>query len=252
MIGWNAREQGLLTVDEHLARLRVEGTLLGDIAGDAELSAPVPGCPGWDVEALVRHIGRVHRWAGTIVRDRVTERLRRSFVGPADRDGLLAWYGEGHAELVETLSTASPDAEFWTWGEAPNAVAFWTRRQAHETGIHRLDAEQAAGLEETAFPPAVAADGIDELLMLSSRCEDQGGEGRSLRVAPTDVADRWLVELHGDGLRVSRAESAVAACTLTGPASDLFAVLMNRRGRDAVAVEGDVDVMRAWRDCVHF
>jgi uncharacterized protein (TIGR03083 family) len=233
--------------------LEVEGERLGKVAGGARLDAAVPGCPGWDVEALVRHIGDVHRWAETILRERLTQRLRRDFAGPPDRDGLLLWYREGHTQLLTTLAATSAQDVFWTWGEAPSALAFWARRQAHETGIHRLDAEQAAKVDETPFPAGVAADGIDEWLGLAShRTVVPGGRGRSLYVAPTDAPDRWLVTLRDDGITVSRGAAAVADCTLRAPANNLFALVMNRCGMDGVAVDGDHDVVRCWREFVRF
>ena len=242
----------VLSTDECVDLLRREGERLGDVAGDARLDAPVPGCPDWDVEALIRHMGDVHRWAATIVRDRLRDRLRRDFAGPADRDGLVAWYREGHAQLVETLLLASPDDVFWMWGEAPNAAAFWARRQAHETAIHRLDVEQAAGVEQTAFSPRAAADGIDEWLMLATRrARVPGGGGRTLTVAPVDAPDRWLVGLRDDGLSVDRV-AAAADCAVRAPAGDLFALLMNRRDIDGVEVAGDAGVLRAWQEHVRF
>ena len=241
----------VLSVDECLARLRVEGQRLGEVAETTAFQAAVPGCPGWDVEALLRHIGDVHRWAATIVRDQVQDRLRRDFVGPDDREGLLTWYREGHAQLLDALSSASPVGSFWMWGPAPNALAFWTRRQAHETAIHRWDVEQAAG-PPSPFPPGAAADGIDEWLMLAaSRVKVPGGDGRTLRVAPSDVPDRWLVELHAEGIRVQRGGLA-GDCRLRATASDLFAVLMNRHDGPGIAVEGDPRVLGAWRQFARF
>lgn len=32
----------------------------------------------------------------------------------------------------------------WTFLDAPSPLAFWARRQAHETAIHRADAQLAA------------------------------------------------------------------------------------------------------------
>ncbi len=239
-------------MDECIDVLRREGKLLGDAVAGVRFDAPVPGCPGWDVDALIRHMGDVHRWAATIVRDRLSERLRKDFTGPADHDGLLAWYREGHSQLVETLSSASPADAFWMWGEAPNALAFWARRQAHETAIHRLDAEQAAAVEPTAFSARAAADGIDEWLMLATRrVRVPDGAERSLSIAPTDAPDRWLVELSDDGLSVERA-GTVGDCAVSAPGSDLFALLMNRRGADGVQVDGDAGVLRVWRNHVRF
>ena len=197
-------------------------------------------------------MGDVHRWAETVVRDRVQDRLRQDFNGPSDRDGLLAWYREGHAQLLDTLSAASPADVFWAWGEAPSALAFWARRQAQETAVHRLDVEQAAGVAQTAFPVRLAADGIDEWLMLASRsAKVPDGRGRSLQVVPIDAPDRWLVELGEDGLSVERVAGA-GDCSVRGSASDLFAMLMNRHHTGVVDVDGDPEVLGAWREHVRF
>jgi uncharacterized protein (TIGR03083 family) len=240
----------VLTTDEHLARLRVEGERLGEVAAATPSDAPIPGCPGWDVDALLRHIGDVHRWAATIVRERRHERPRRDSPGPDDRDGLLAWYGEGHAQLLSALAGSNPQEQFWTWAPAPNPQGFWARRQAHETAIHRLDAEQAAGTA-TPFPAAAAADGIDELLTLvSQRGRVPDGAGRRLHVAPTDAPGEWQVELGAEGLVVRVGEPG-GDCSVRGRAGDLFALVTNR-GHAGIEVSGDRDVLRAWRESVKF
>jgi len=240
-----------LTTDDHLARLRAEGERLGRVATATPSDARVPGCPGWDMDALVRHIGDVHRWAAAIVRDRIQERPRIDSVGPDDRAGLLAWYGEGHAQLLAVLAASNADEVFWTWGPAPNPQAFWARRQSHETAIHRLDAEQAAGAP-TPFPANAAADGIDELLTLVSRRGTvPDGGGRRLHIAPTDAQREWQVELGAEGLVVKLDEPG-GDCSVRGPASDLFALVMNRRDAAALEVTGDRDVLRAWRESVQF
>lgn len=104
-----------MDIDQEIARVRSEGEALAHAAEAGPFDAPVPGCPGWDVEALLRHIGDIHRWAATVVRERIPERLQRDFEGPADREALLVWYLEGCVALVEALETTSPDDTFWFW-----------------------------------------------------------------------------------------------------------------------------------------
>ncbi len=240
-----------LSTAEHIERLEIEGRRLGDVVAGPPLDALVPGCPGWNVDALIRHIGDVHRWASTIVGGRLQERLRRDFAGPEDRDSLLAWYAEGHAQLLSVLRDASPDDHFWAWGPAPNPQAFWARRQSHETAIHRLDAEQAAGAL-TPFPPLAAADGVDEWLLLASRrCKVADGRGRRLHVAANDAPREWVVELREDGLSVERGKGG-GDCSVRASAGDLFALVMNRRDAAGLDIAGDGDVLRAWRESVRF
>jgi MDMPI C-terminal domain/Mycothiol maleylpyruvate isomerase N-terminal domain len=91
----------------------------------------------------------VHRWAAGYVGrqyprwvDRASEEEILSG-GPGD-DSLISWFRAAHATLVRTLDSAAPDVTCWTFLDAPSPLAFWARRQAHETTIHRVDAQQAA------------------------------------------------------------------------------------------------------------
>ena len=157
-----------MDVDEHLDALRREGELLVAAAAKAGLDAAVPTCPEWRVRDLVAHTGGVHRWAAAHVGDALVDemddvRVKAVFdSAPAD-DALLDWCRAGHAALVRTLASAPADTQCWTFMAAPSPVAFWARRQAHETSIHRIDAEIATG-DITTFEGRFAADGIDEIL----------------------------------------------------------------------------------------
>jgi len=155
--------------DEHIAALDADGTLLAAAAELAGLDAPIPGCPLWKMRELLRHTGYVHRWAAGYVTHGYEEEVDRYSedellrAGPGDAE-LLGWFRDGHAGLVRSLRSADPGLSCWSFLDAPSPLAFWARRQAHETAIHRADAESAAG-DVTPFPAVFAADGIDELLV---------------------------------------------------------------------------------------
>ena len=55
----------MLPID-HLDALRIEGHRIGELPPDG-LAAPVEACPGWDVERLVSHVSRVHRWVTAVL-----------------------------------------------------------------------------------------------------------------------------------------------------------------------------------------
>ena len=239
-----------MNVAEQIARVRVEGEALARAAEAGPLDLRVPGCPDWDVEALLRHMGDVHRWAGTIVRNRLQERLRRDSEAPPGRDALLDWYRDGHAALVEALEGASPDDTFWYWGPAPNALAFWARRQANETAIHRCDAESAHG-PITPLSAPDALDALDEWLGLAPlRGKASDGGGRTLHLHATDGEGEWLVTLD-ERIEVTSGH-AKADCALQGTAFDLYLWAMNRAGAEALRVFGDTSLLRVWADNVRF
>jgi uncharacterized protein (TIGR03083 family) len=254
-------------IAEHIASLERDGQLMAVAAERAGLRAPVPSCPGWQVRDLLRHQGHVHRWAGRFVTEllpvAVPEPTEAEILAADPPDGqLLDWFREGHASLVDALRTAPAELFCWTFLPAPTSLAFWARRQAHETAIHRVDAELAAPGAVTTPDPAFAADGIDELIMgflgrhehrLTE--EHRAGSRRRVHVQPTDAHGEWQVELTEDGNRAARVQRGnglgVADCTLTGPAAGLYLVLWNRAEPGAatdVRVGGDTTVLRAWRD----
>jgi len=239
----------------HIAALREEGGRLSGAAAAAGLDAPVPTCPGWSVRDLVRHLGGVHRWATWHVtsgesRETTAAEDARFFARVPDAD-LLAWFLDGHASLLAALTGADPSLHCWTFLAAPSALAFWARRQAHETAIHRVDAEAAAGGPSTC-EAGFAADGIDELLngFLS---RPRGGlvsdPAIALGIRAADTGDAWTIRIEPDRRTVTSGLSP-ADCTIRGAASDLYLFLWNRlpAGTPAVLVSGDRAVLGLWRD----
>ncbi|SRR6266498_2453051 len=245
-----------MEVVEHVAALRGDGALLAEAASGAGLDAPVPYCPSWRVRNLVGHIGGVHRWAAAYVdgaRPRpMDDEDERRIMAPPDDDGALAdWFVEGHAHLVKTLEAAPADLACWSFLPAPSPLAFWARRQAHETAIHRADA-QGAGGPVTPFPPLFAADGLDELLWgFASRRNGRlrADPPRRLHLHATDTGADWLVRVEPDRIAVSR-EAGDADWSVRGPASDLYLLLWNRLGTDGLEVHGDPAMLDLWRKSV--
>ena len=237
-------------VADHISALRRDGQRLAEAAEAAGLHAPVPSCPKWQVRDLLRHIGEVHRWAGAFVADAKPSAQSdddEPIVIPGDEE-LLAWYRDGHSTVVQILNDADPDVTCWTFLPAPSPLAFWARRQAHETAIHRVDAELAVP-DVTTCEPAFAADGIDELL--TGFLARRGGKlladpSVGLGVHATDTGDAWSVRVQPDG-RVVTAGSLEGDCVVSGPANDLYLLLWNRGGVDGLEVKGDPAVLDLWQ-----
>lgn len=235
--------------------MRDEGELLAAAVERADPGAGVPTCPGWSVRDLARHTGGVHRWARAQVaeaRQQLTDADLEEVVGagPADAD-LGGWLREGVAELATTLAGAPPDLACATFLPAASPVAMWARRQAHETGIHRADAEGATG-PVTAYPVEVAVDGIDELLTCFAPRRRTGVTSRverSLAVVASDADAGWLVRVTPEGVRAARGVGSAEA-TVSGPASDVLLLLWNRRGTAGLDLAGDGSLLDLWRDGV--
>ena len=260
----------------HIAAIEQDGLALAAAAERAGLAAPVPSCPSWQVRDLLRHVSYVHRWAAAYVGQQIGHRVQRLTEaellagGPPDAS-LLAWFRAGHAELTAALASAGPDLACWTFLPARTPLAFWARRQAHETAIHRADAQLAAG-EEPVFAAGLAADGIDELLLgffagpgagsgtdgeaSTADCGGAAGSaaGRTLRLRAADTGDQWYARLAADGRDVERTgrgpgPAGPVGCELAGPASSLYRLMWNRAGAGLadVALDGDDQLLRDWR-----
>jgi uncharacterized protein (TIGR03083 family) len=243
-----------MEITEYVEHIRRDGTLLADAAERAGLDAAVPPCPEWQVRDLVRHQGDIHRWAAANLQRDSTDQMpdeesrTHLLTWPDDDSGLLDWFREGHQRLVKAIESAPDDVVAFAFLPAPNARAFWARRQAHETAIHRGDAESATGAV-TAYEPEFAADGIDEIMRgFASRSNKLAADQtRTLAIVPTDAATRWFLTMNPDGLSVSSDEGP-ADCTLAGRASDLYLLLWNRRDITDLEVNGDSAVLDHWRE----
>ena len=256
------QQNGAVEIAEHLDMLHRQGGLMAAAAARAGLPAAVPSCPSWQVKDLLRHTGYIHRWAARHIAEGPSEvidgppeaEILRG--GAADED-LLDWFGAGHAALVETLTAADPAVACATFMPAPSSLAFWTRRQAHETAIHRADAELAAGLAPQ-YPAVFAADGIDELIMgFGQRRKYQPSAGPAdgglLRVIAADTGDAWSIAVRQGRLHPGReTEADDAGCTVNGPASGLYLFLWNRADAAAagVTVTGDPGLLASWQASV--
>ncbi|MER6012227.1 maleylpyruvate isomerase family mycothiol-dependent enzyme [Streptomyces bluensis] len=239
-----------MEIAEHIETLEREGRLLVAAAESAGTGAAVPTCPGWRVRDLLRHTGMVHRWAAAFVAEGHTS--YHADEGEPDLDGaeLLGWFRAGHRRLVDTLTAAPADVVCWSFLPAPSPLAFWARRQAHETTVHRADAESARdGTADAvaAIAPEFAVDGIDELLLAFHAREKsrvRTDRPRVLRVRATDTGTVWTVRLSSGPPVSERGETADADCELAGPAARLYLSLWNRQPFPSVT--GDESPAALW------
>jgi uncharacterized protein (TIGR03083 family) len=233
--------------------LEAEGAALLDAAEDAGWDAEVPSCPQWQVRDLVLHTGNVHRWARGYLRD---GRASPSPIGgdKADDADLADWYRSGLAGLVAALRATGDDLRCWTFlpGSA-SPRAFWARRQAHETAVHRVDAELAAGRELSPVDAEFAADGLNELLggfHARDRSRVRSPQPRTLRLRATDGSQpQWTLLLGDRPPHLLEESHGPADCTLSGPVGTLYLAMWNRlRFGDGLVIEGDAAPAELWRE----
>ena len=249
-----------MEVAAHIEALRHDGELMARATARTDPDAAVPTCPEWTVRDLVRHLGGVHRWATGYVAGRRTEVWDVGLdevVGTWPEDAALAeWLRAGCMALADALAAAPGDLECWTFLPAPSPRAMWARRQAHETAIHRVDAELAAHAAVGPFAPAFAADGVDELLVCfvprrSTKLKAETAAGLLVRCTDDDAA--WVLRIGPEGVSTTPAPPGAddGDCSVRGRAADLYRALWNRSGPEELVVAGDEAVLGLFLDAVH-
>jgi hypothetical protein len=124
---------------------------------------------------------------------------------------------------------------------------------AHETAVHRWDAQLANGAAEP-IEAELARDGIDEALDVYQPrwCRPKStiaGNGESYHFHRTDGEGEWLVEFEGEGMRVSR-KHARADVAVRGTASDLVLFLWQRIPGRRLEVLGDAALLDRYFELV--
>jgi len=221
-----------------VAAIRSDAEALADVAR-LGLDTEVPSCPGWTVRMLVGHLGVLHRWVTQIVGTRAQARIpRNSITGPAPDEDLVAWFVIGATALADQLEQLHPDEPVWNWSLRPNVGAFWPRRMAHETAIHRWDGQNAYG-RAGPIHRALAADGVAEVLEVwlpSPPDIEPVTIDAVFRLLCTDIPSEWTFALR-DG-HIVEVGSEATTVTVSATASDLDLFMWGRQ-RPGATVEGD-------------
>jgi uncharacterized protein (TIGR03083 family) len=239
--------------------LIAENAAFVDLLRGADLSTPVPTCPEWTLDQLMRHVGRGDRWCAQIVAERSDELIDPRTVSggkpPADRDGQIAWLIDGPRALLDAVEKTGADIPVWTF-LGPRPAGWWIRRRLHETAVHRADAALALGVPFE-IDPHIAADGVTEYLERvvvragAPGAERPLAEGQSLHLHATDpglgAAGEWTIVGHADGITVGN-EHSKATAALRGPARDLLLAIVRRGDASELGVEmfGDKAVWDTW------
>jgi len=193
-----------IPTEVYLSCLDRESRRFAEVLTGVDPSVPVPTCPDWSAADLVWHLAEVQWFWGSIAGGRVTDADAIDALEaakpprPADYQDLLALSGTARERLAAAVADGPDDTPVWSWA-AEQTLRFTRRRQAHEALIHRVDAELTAGLPVESLDPALAADGIDEVLTIMwAELPAWAGFAPAeevIRIETSDTGHSWTVQL---------------------------------------------------------
>lgn len=250
--------------DLWLAALRAEGPAIRAAfeeaaSGEDGLSRAVPSCPGWTMLDLIHHLGTIYARVRSHVSRGVTSRPESA--GTQETENLptgaaaIQWWADEFDALVALLDQLDPQMPAWNWAPQSKQVAFWQRRMAHETAVHRWDAQTAIGRTEP-LDTRLAVDGVSEVLdtwLPAGRRRGPTDRAGVVQLTATDVGQEWFVRLRGAGVALLDTgtwlgnDDPHARALARGSASDLNLALFGRIPFDVLETSGDTALLEALR-----
>jgi uncharacterized protein (TIGR03083 family) len=204
------------------------------------LGVTVPACPGWTIENVVTHlafglgIGYRHALA---VPPHCPDHLAFADVTwptkmPIGAQALTVFQQELRA-CIERFRSVDPATTCYTYA-GPGVAAFWFRRAAIETTLHRMDVTEALASDEIAVSPKRAEDAIAETIefALPLAARWTGREPASIAIRPNGGKSFVL----GVGPVVA---------DIGGDRIALLGALWGRSRRN-ITVEGDYETANCW------
>ena len=223
-------------------------------AAEGNMGEQVPNCPDWTVTDLLEHVAQVYNHKTECIKNGRPENW------PPPRDPAvptMTFLRRALGDLLAEFTPREPSQPAFTWYDPDQTVGFWIRRMAQETVIHRVDAEQAAGVGISPIDPELAVDGIDELLRIfvgwaSHQWADEVADSVA-RLLPKPVAvttgdTTWVLRPEGRSIDVASEPVDDVAVTVSGEPAPLLLWLW-RRGDDAqLEFDGDPAAAQAMHE----
>jgi uncharacterized protein (TIGR03083 family) len=232
---------------DYLTPLRADYQRLASVASvsEAALARKVPTCPDWTLKDLVDHVAHVYLHKVECIRHNAAP---DPWPAPGlDQGSRLDLLHRAYRELSDEFAARDPGSPAYTWFDGDHTVGFWMRRMAHETAIHRIDAELAAGVPSQPVPDDLALDGIDEVLdrflvWPSTKWTEEFEQVLEPKqvgsVAISTGAKRWLVSWSPSGLVTAGAGDGAADAEIGGSPEAVLRWLW-RRSDESLSVTGE-------------
>lgn len=243
-------------VQQWLQVFEEQARMFRDAVGRADLTAPVPTCPGWTFTELTVHVGRFLQVVTGQLRSGSVEQQVRPEPAPEAPEP-LAYLDEQLAVAREVLGATPANRPVWTFSPtAPRLAWVWHRRVAHELTIRRWDAQAALG-DLVPLDRDLALDGVEEVLgtLLAARLlgDMPVAVSGNAAVVCEDAAQGWLVEFTPEQAPVVRLvppgmptdpDQGMVQAEVRGRASSVYLGLW---GRIELPGRGDRGVLHALR-----
>jgi len=236
---------------ELVAAVRREGEAIL-AAAPIDLDIAVPTCGDWKMRDLLVHVGRVYCRASKLVGERITTPMDFPEPPPSDTDP-VNYLRAALDELVEALGAGDTETPAWNWSEEPQVAAFWARRMAHESAVHRYDAQRAHGLAQP-IDADLACDGMDELVdLLLPRVVVRDSPTLptgTYQFVATDGSE-WVMKSGEDGVERLPAPRNVDV-TISGPASSVLLAAYGRVKWASLETSGNESLLAEWSRAFRF
>ncbi|WP_112239624.1 maleylpyruvate isomerase family mycothiol-dependent enzyme [Kribbella monticola] len=230
----------------YLACLQSDSARFAEVAR-LGLPAKVPNCPDWTVEDVVLHLATVYLHKVEILRlNALPDPWPPEF---GDRDALEV-FDDAYAKLVPALEAAGTGQETWTFSPTDKTSAFWYRRMALETAVHRIDVEQAHDVVAP-IDNELAVDGIDEVLtlMLGGPWWEEGDTKHPVdaTIRITTEGRSWTIRLDATSAIVTQGAEGSVDAEVFGDANELYLWLWGRGELDLEQAAGDDAAVQEFR-----
>lgn len=237
------RQTGRMDANHRLDRALADGERIIELCA-ANLDAPVPSCPDWDGRSLASHVARVWHMLSLIAEHRLDAFPGRDLFPEKVDGGEIDAARTALARVDTHMRALSPGTPMWSWATTQSSD-FFHRRLQLENLVHRVDAEQMAGVASE-IDGDEAADAVDERFVEFAPRSTARPAG-SLHVHRTDGAGEWTLRVDGDTI-VTTLEHAKGDAAARGSGADLMLAVWGRGSLDALETFGDAALIRDWFD----
>ncbi len=211
----------------------------------ASLEVDVPACAGWTVADVVTHLayglGLAYPYGMSSTPDCAAADAFADVPWPAEQatgPESLAAFDRHMGDCLDQFSRTDPTTPCWTYA-GPGTAAFWFRRAAIETTLHRMDVAEALGRDDPALADERANDAIADSVEFALPLAAEWS-----KATPAAITVRATSDTRSHTLGVGEVTAEIS-----GDGTALLSALWGR-SRAGITVSGDQAAADAWMTLV--